>query len=283
MLACGGIENARLLLASQCGYGIGNENDLVGRFFMEHPGGTTGFFVSSEPAIETLMAPFLLHQGTQGVWSRWRLALTKKLLRDEMLQRYSVNFWPTEPEWMPDDLTELAQRQLAYYQGSQTPRLYAISFMSEQAPNPDSRITLSDQVDENGIKLPCLDWQLSEVDIRTLIRGQQIIQEEFQLAGVGPVYTRRYSDAHGGFLTPLWGGYEACLGTSHHHMGTTRMHNDPQQGVVNSDCQVHSVENLFIAGSSVFPTGGFANPTLTIVALAVKLADHIHDQLTKAQ
>ena len=65
----------------------------------------------------------------------------------------------------------------------------------------------------------------------------------------------------------------------YHHMGTTRMHSDPKQGVVDPNCQVHDVANLYIAGPSVFPTGGYANPILTIVALSVRLADHIKKSL----
>ena len=64
-------------------------------------------------------------------------------------------------------------------------------------------------------------------------------------------------------------------------MGTTRMHDDPQQGVVNADCRMHGVGNLFIAGPSVFPTGGYANPVLTIIALSVRLADHLKDKHLK--
>jgi choline dehydrogenase-like flavoprotein len=279
VLACGGIENARLLLASQSGHGIGNENDLVGRFFMEHPHGPTGVLVPAEPNAKKL-SPYSLHKNLKGAWSRWHLALSEQLLRNEQLLRYNVALWPTEPEWMPDDLADLARRQLERYKdAAQVPQFYAISFMSEQAPNPGSRVTLSNQVGEDGVNLPCLDWQLSEIDFRTLIRGQQMIQEELQLAGVGVVYTKQYSDAYGGFLKPRWGGYEARIEGAHHHMGTTRMHDDPKQGVVDANCRVHSMENLFIAGCSVFPTGGYANPTLTIVALAARLADHIKNFL----
>ncbi|MBW4459960.1 MAG: GMC family oxidoreductase [Nodosilinea sp. WJT8-NPBG4] len=276
VLACGGIENARLLLASKSGHGIGNENNLVGRFFMEHPHGPTGFLIPAEPYNAKRLSLYSLHKNLKGAWSRWHLALSDQQLRNEQLLRYNVALWPTEPEWMPDDLAGLARRQLERYKDSaQAPQFYAISFMSEQAPNPASRVTLSDQIGEDGVNLPCLNWQLSEIDFRTLIRGQQIIQEELQLAGVGVVYTKQYSDAYGGFLKPRWGGYEARIEGAHHHMGTTRMHDDPKQGVVDANCRVHGMENLFIAGCSVFPTGGYANPTLTIVALAARLADHI--------
>jgi choline dehydrogenase-like flavoprotein len=65
------------------------------------------------------------------------------------------------------------------------------------------------------------------------------------------------------------------LGNEHHHMGTTRMHDDPHNGVVNRDCQVHGISNLFIAGSSVFPSYACDDPTMTIVTLALRLADHL--------
>jgi choline dehydrogenase-like flavoprotein len=74
-------------------------------------------------------------------------------------------------------------------------------------------------------------------------------------------------------------GKSRTLRSGFHHMGTTRMHRDPSQGVVDPNCRVHGMSNLFITGSATFPTGGYANPTLTIVALALRLADHIRDQL----
>jgi choline dehydrogenase-like flavoprotein len=74
-------------------------------------------------------------------------------------------------------------------------------------------------------------------------------------------------------------GWPSCMTGGKHHIGTTRMHTDPAQGVVDADCRVHDLTNLFVAGSSVFPTGGYANPTLTIVALAVRLADHLKERL----
>jgi choline dehydrogenase-like flavoprotein len=90
--------------------------------------------------------------------------------------------------------------------------------------------------------------------------------------GLGHVYSYAHADARpktapSGSFPELWGG--------HHHMGTTRMHDDPRFGVVDRECRVHSLENLFVAGSSVFPTGGYANPTLTLLALALRLGDRL--------
>jgi choline dehydrogenase-like flavoprotein len=104
--------------------------------------------------------------------------------------------------------------------------------------------------------------------MRTIIRAQQIIDEEIRGAGLGHLEIALKDE------TPpqnLHGGW--------HHLGTTRMHLDSHKGVVDEDCKVHGISNLFVAGSSVFPTGGYANPVLTIIALAVRLADHVKQKM----
>ena len=113
----------------------------------------------------------------------------------------------------------------------------------------------------SGVKL---DWQLSSQDIHTIVRSQEIIDEELRRAGLG----RLQIDLQGDTPPPdLHGGW--------HHMGTTRMHIDSKLGVVNEHCQVHGMDNLFVAGPSLFPTSGCANPSLTLVALAIRLADYV--------
>ncbi|MBG1269424.1 GMC family oxidoreductase [Nostoc sp. WHI] len=107
----------------------------------------------------------------------------------------------------------------------------------------------------------------SKIDICSVKRSQLVFAEEFASAGLGKLQIELDGDR------PV-----ASLST-HHNMGTTRMLHDPKQGVVDANCQVHGISNLFITGSSVFPTGGYANPTLTIVALAIRLADHLKAEL----
>jgi choline dehydrogenase-like flavoprotein len=142
--------------------------------------------------------------------------------------------------------------------------VFRLNHMVEQVPNPDSRISLSAQRDHFGQNRVRLDWQLRPIDIRNIIRAQIIIDQELRRSGLG----RLRIDLEGETPPPdLHGGW--------HHMGTTRMHVDPTKGVVDENCKVHGISNLYIAGPSVFPTGGCANPVLTIVALTVKLADHI--------
>jgi choline dehydrogenase-like flavoprotein len=110
-----------------------------------------------------------------------------------------------------------------------------------------------------------LDWRLSPIDKYTIQRSQQILAQEFERSGLGQLQIEISDD------DTSWPTFYGC----YHHMGTTRMSTNPRQGVVNEHCQVHGISNLYIAGSSVFPTGGHSNPTLTIIALAIRLADHI--------
>jgi choline dehydrogenase-like flavoprotein len=141
--------------------------------------------------------------------------------------------------------------------------------MAEQAPNPASRVTLTDRRDALGLPRLRLEWRLSPDDVDGIIRSQQIVKTAIEAAGLGRVISR-FDD---GLESPatLQGGW--------HHMGTTRMHTDPLHGVVDADCRVHGVSNLYVAGSSVFPTGGYANPTLTLIALALRLADTLKTRL----
>ena len=109
-----------------------------------------------------------------------------------------------------------------------------------------------------------LDWQLSDFDLESFIKSQEIVDQELRCAGLGRLYVKPIDEIPRDQISGGW-----------HHMGTTRMHTDPKYGVVDQNCRVHGISNLFIAGPSVFPTSGYANPSLTIIALAVRLADHI--------
>ena len=136
----------------------------------------------------------------------------------------------------------------------------------EQAPNPESRVTLSEERDSLGLRRVRLDWRLTDLDKRSLRRAHEILGQEVGRAGLGRFKIEL--DEGGGWPSSLMGGF--------HHMGTTRMGQECERGVVDVNCLVHGISNLYIAGSSVFPTSGYANPTLTIVALALRLADHVN-------
>lgn len=142
--------------------------------------------------------------------------------------------------------------------------VFELDHMTEQAPNPDSRVTLSGEKDAFGRNRVRLDWRMTALDIRSIIRAQEVIDGELGKAGLGRLEIELKGEEPPSHLEGGW-----------HHMGTTRMHRDPRKGVVDADCGVHGISNLFIAGPSVFPTCGYANPVLTIVALSLKLADHV--------
>jgi choline dehydrogenase-like flavoprotein len=137
--------------------------------------------------------------------------------------------------------------------------------MSEQLPNLESRIVLlPEHTDQLGMPRVFLDWVYSERDMVNLERS---------IAGLGDALG---AEAKGRVRWPVTrGDLLSILNTSRHHIGTTRMSSNPAHGVVDENCGVHGVDNLYIAGSSVFPTSGIANPTLTIIALAMRLSDHL--------
>ena len=137
----------------------------------------------------------------------------------------------------------------------------------EQVPNPDSRVLLSRDQDRLGNLRASLDWRPLAQDFETIAGAERIIDAALRDAGLGYVEGR-----YDGTKLPTYTG-------SWHDMGTTRMSNDPRHGVVDASCKVHGISNLFIAGSSVFPTAGYTTPTLTIVALPLRLAEHLTAEL----
>ncbi|MCE3247961.1 MAG: oxidoreductase, partial [Geminicoccaceae bacterium] len=143
----------------------------------------------------------------------------------------------------------------------------------EQAPDPDSRVRLGDAVDALGVPRIALDWRLSELDKRSLQAGHEAVALELGRTRLGRLQIDDW------LLADLT-GWSPELEGGHHHMGTTRMSADPSQGVVDPASRVHGIANLYAAGSSVFPTCGSANPTLTIVALALRLAEELQERLS---
>ncbi len=314
ILATGAMENAQLLLLSNKTQkaGLGNQNDLVGRFFMDHPLVDGGMFIPSNRQIFNTTALYDLRR-VNNVAVMGKLTLTEEVMRREKLLNISAMLFPRPKPYqskaaksfetlrdafrnkqvpkdnfkhlsnvmngldyiVPSVYRRLAKQQTflpslgsggwSYLQANERRFVaFEVLHQTEQAPNPDNRVMLSTQRDRLGRKKVQLHWRWGDIDICSIKRAQEIIREEIAGAGLGQLQIER-----DGELPRLHAP------GAHHHMGTTRMHTDPKQGVVDENCQVHGVSNLFIAGSSVFPTGGFANPTLTIVALAIRLADHV--------
>ncbi|MGB8857513.1 MAG: GMC family oxidoreductase [Burkholderiales bacterium] len=143
----------------------------------------------------------------------------------------------------------------------------------ESDPQAESRITLSDQRDALGMPRVKADWRLSELVKRTFDRTFNIAADELEAQGIWNVERE----------APLEGrDWPADMekGTWH-HMGTTRMHDSPKLGVVDHNCRVHGMSNFYIAGSSVFPTGGCNFPTIMITALALRLSEHLSKQILR--
>jgi choline dehydrogenase-like flavoprotein len=299
VLAAGGIEIPRLLLLSNAvsRNGLGNDHDLVGRFFMEHPHFWSGVFLPSKPDFLHSIALYDDVHTVDGVAIVGKLALNESVLRREKLLNQNIQFvrrTVADPPFNEPGVASLKELLDASFRGKKverwgwhaanvlrnpgdvgaslcrkvfgTPQVPGIIFanMMEQVPNPESRVTLGEERDAFGQNRVQLNWKITPKDIRSAIRTQEIIGGELHRAGLGRFFQQLKTE-----IPPVntEGGY--------HHMGTTRMHSDPKQGVVDADCRVHGVGNLFIAGPSVFPTGGYANPVLTVVALTVRLADHV--------
>ncbi|MDY7077384.1 MAG: GMC oxidoreductase, partial [Chloroflexota bacterium] len=281
VLAMGAIETPRLLLLSNNvqSAGLGNQHDLVGRFFMEHPHLWSGVYIPSSPSLFDSTALYRIHTAN-GIPIQGKLTIAEDVLRQEQLLNYCVSIHPSTWPGRLKDQNHLSkevgspkalsavrkwERFLDKYKFPKV-EVFQLNTMSEQAPNPHSRVTLAAERDALGQNRVRLDWQLSALDIRSIVRAQEIIDEELGRAGLGCLHIELDGetpppDLHGGW----------------HHMGTTRMHVDPKQGVVDENCQVHGISNLFVAGPSVFPTGGYVNPVLNIIALVVRLADYVKE------
>ncbi len=313
VLAGGGVENARLLLhAEHERGGIGNETDNVGRYFMDHPlwaigdirlddvdtlsefaffdlrtdedGARHDHLVTSRSwceanraveigfaffprparpivgAIET--ARLLAHQRAQlrtdprqlvsavpqllpGLRHLPRAAYVSLVRKQSLLPGFGRGGWSEDPRGLGFEELELV-------------------LQCEQAPLRASRVTLSDERDRFGIPLPRVTWVLGDQTRRSVLALQRQLAERIEARSIGP-YTPRAGNLEE--LTPPT--------SIAHHLGTTRMSRTAEDGVVDVDCRVHTCPNLFVAGSSVFPVGGYVNPTLTIAALAMRLADTI--------
>jgi len=313
VLAAGGIENPRLLLASRkvVPTGVGNAHDQVGRYFMEHPHARGGHI--EQARAWTLLKAFGRRHRLRGEDVAALIAPAAQLQEEKRILNSSLTIVARQPEqaaqfwgmraysrakhgmaptksgrslWIATKrFAGWAQRVvdplrpwLLHKAGSLQ---VALLVRAEQAPNPSSRILLSDELDALGMPRVRLDWRLSPLDVRSVDVLVRTLGEETDRLGLGKVVPAAWlADPEGGWRTdPLISAHP--IG-GYHHMGTTRMSEDPKHGVTDGDGRVHGFGNLFIAGSSLFPTSGWANPTLTIVALALRTADRISARLGRA-
>jgi choline dehydrogenase-like flavoprotein len=307
ILAGGGIDNARLLLLSGDSpeTSIGNAHGLVGRFFTDHAFIDPGALVID--GIAPVLDFYYPHAGeasAAGSTVRAAFTLSRAALEREGLLGCAIylhppyashrvfesqevqavleiwdglrgravpgNHWSLLATAMrrPQRPMHALWRRIAGRYGAAA-RLRLRAFL-ECGSRRENCVTLAVTKDALGRPLPRVEWRIGEQEARSLVRALEILDCALKAARIGRIESKSGDDAD-------WVRRAAVGGK--HHMGTTRMHADPRRGVVDADARVHGIGNLYVAGSSVFPTGGYANPTLTIVALAVRLARHLRQAL----
>jgi choline dehydrogenase-like flavoprotein len=302
VLAGGGVENPRLLLAS----GVGG--DATGRFFMEHPR------VLNRYRIRRGDTPLgrLVGGGASGTLRFFRLSLSDAAQRAERLLTQHVNLqfgyagqlsrqWPavrrmviaTRPPWnespfyqdagggrmrlrSADLVTAMRRPDLSFLSGigAATERPFLRRFLEvwsavEQEPDPRNHVELLAERDSLGVPRARVHWSVSGAEEQTYRTALRVLLGE--LDKVEPGIAGRSIDDGDPWPSQIVGNW--------HHEGTTRMSDDPAAGVVDRDCRVHGTDNLFVAGSSVFPVSGSTSPTVTILQLALRLADHLSGSL----
>lgn len=301
VFSMGGIESARLLLQFNQKYNdaLGNKNDNVGRYFMEHPTIRAAQFypIGGKALPEAYKGVFdnsrrirlrlKLNEKTQNNYQCNNLRIffnpkPRRILSDGISSSHLVFDALTDAEW-PDNfgqhlsnilgdidlLADSVSRNVfdkRLFQSSDDITGYQIISMIEQTPNRDNRIMLGDEKDPFGNQRVKIKWHLSESDKKKAWKSLELLSKDAGLSAWGRVKLLPERSNR------IWGSQ---LGFGQHHIGTTKMGTSMQNGVVDQDCRVFGTKNLYMAGSSVFPTGGHVPPTLTIAALAVRLADTI--------
>jgi choline dehydrogenase-like flavoprotein len=287
VMACCSIQNARLLLASnqQAPKGLGNNNDLVGRYFMEHLEiNSAHLYLAKTDALKAYRWESFVTK------MRAELAIHEKKQEELQLLNGTCSLWPymgKEPEAFINTFSDKAdvkikeweENEKAFLEGkkgksSLAPfKHYTLFTRMEQAPNPNSRITLDTEKDALGMPRVSLHWQLTPLEKKSTRKLYDLIGQQMGIAGLGRVKLLDWLEDEKNTQWP------DTTGGGWHHMGTTRMHDNPKEGVVDANCKVHGINNLFIAGASCFTTAGTANPTLTLVALTLRLSDHLKNQI----
>lgn len=292
VLACGGIENARLLLnaAERQPRLFDRAHAALGRYFMQHPRAVTAAFTSA-PGAGDPQDLFNVLRTRRGSHYEVGFALPAETQRRLNLVNCSACFryeadplssWERTKQWLRreagatpvrdrlDPLPVLGNilRRLggrhALLEGAGARLILDL----EQLPDPDSRITLSPETDALGLRKARIDWRISEVERRTARVFTRAVGDELERLGLGRMTYAPGLDETGGLVPE-------AMHESYHHLGATRMSDAPATGPVDADGRVHGTANLYVAGGSVMATGGHANPTFTIVALALRLADHL--------
>jgi choline dehydrogenase-like flavoprotein len=293
ILCTGGIETARLLLTNrhQAPNGIGNAHGLVGRFFQDHPSLLVGAVRSNDPqqmnecfastAVDGLrvtprvsLSPQV--QEAQGLLNAsaylsfaypptlLRRAMVLNLARGIGVQQRAARNLVDAGRLLVGPTIRLHRRGSRLGKHAQ----FGVTVIMEQEPCAESTITLANHTDRFGVPRAKIRWHATDKTWETVVRFSRILKSEFRQAGLGDLDLFPHVTADRAY----WRVFPHDM---YHHMGATRMGTSSETGVVDENCRVFGVQNLFVASSSVFPTGGHSNCTLTIMALALRLANHI--------
>ena len=290
VLCMGGMENPRTLLncRSQLPVGIGNERDVVGRYFCDRPTVETADLLSTVPLGEhtTYYGPTPAF-AKENALANFALGVEPRDVRETGLPKA---LWYTAACMTPAIhrlFHDMGRKVRCVWGGPSEfnahydPQRYPaarIGLSLEQRLNPDSRITIADEKDAFGLNRVKVDWQLDDGDYHTLLQATIAFGAHVAEQQLGRVRIREWMLEDKPRLPELGTGNGLVDGRQ--HMCSTRMSDDPALGVVDANCKVHSMTNLFIGGSSVFATPGNPKPTLTIVVLALRLGRHIHEFLS---
>lgn len=305
VLCAGGIENARLLLISrdQIPKGLGNRHDNVGRYLQDHPGGGIGWVYTDDPdrlqhlfnqfhwggrkysvrlsAAPALQRRFRSLNASAAIMFRDAPGSAMAALREGYgllrQRRYDVRLLRATGLALrraPDAVRSLWKylaRGRSYAPGAS----FQVTVSLEQPPERESRVTLDASRDQFGLPRAAIHWRPGQQCADTLRCFASALQDQFERAKIGRLELEPWV---------LVGDEEwrHRLGDHYHHIGTTRMHTAADRGVVDPNCRVHDIDNLYIAGSSVFPTSGHSNPTLPLMALAVRLASTLKERLRQS-
>ena len=304
VLAGGGLEVPRLMLLSRDiqPAGLGNNHDNVGRYFMEHPHIWTGYIIPAEKRLFERLRLYQMHT-VEKTPIMGKFSLSAETQRRERLLNFTTSIHPQSRNlplkgvselnsclarlkggrFGPEDRRHLRyvfqnfgnlgrhvmrkiRREIdrGYRQRLREPNVLTMNPMSEQIPNPESRVLLGSDKDIFGQERVELAWRLTSQDISSIRRSQELLGAEWRRYGLGELVVQLTDDS---LPANIHGGW--------HHMGTTRMNDNPKQGVVDRNSRVHGIANLYIAGASVFPTVGCANPVLTLIALSLRLSEYL--------
>ena len=268
VIACGAIESVRqLLLMQRRGVRALGRSGRLGIGFHEHPHLSVGTILAPAEWVGSTAARCVVGTGIDRDRTPYRatLAVPRSVRAEQGLSDVSFMF-STRPATGAGDSTTSAtalERVATAAIGDLVP--LAVYARAEQRDEPTSRITLSDENDDLGMPRAGLDWRMAQIDVESIIRSRDLVATRLFGAGFGPALEE-----------PAGPGRLVTGGA--HHMGGARLSDSPDRGVVDADLRCHGLANLYVCGSAVFPTSGWSNPTLTIVALAARLAHHLAER-----